>query len=517
VQDTLGAMFVRSGERYAERPAVKAANGQRTYAEVLKNAARVANVLRAHGLQPGDRVAIMFENRVEAVETLVGITIGGFVIVPVNGQFKAAEVDHLLKNSGAQALIHTDGVREATAGAPTAGKLPVVLHVQPSVPLEGNVVDYHEALAAADPTHVLHDSAPSDLAIIGYTSGTTGFPKGAMVTHATLTLCVRTSAGILRVPHYSRLAFIGSLGYAAPWWTIILPHLYVGGMVNFISDYTLDSWFETMAEDKTTFTFVPSPLIDRFVEKGRQHPEVIARLETVNHSASAATRREIEALVGLVGDKYFHGWGATEIVGAITCLTRNDAIGLGEAEDRWRTVGRPAPTCRLFVLDDEGNDLPRGPANVGEFAVEVDTIFSGYWDNPEATAAAFHKGRYLTGDVGYVDHAGYAYIIDRKRDMIVSGGANVYPAEVERVLRGLDGVADIAVFGIPHERWGEAVAAAIVRKPGSNLTGDDVIAFAKENMASFKKPTSVRFLDELPRNASQKVVKDVLRTRWGSS
>ena len=113
MQDTLGAMFVRSGERYAERPAVKAANGQRTYAEVLKNAARVANVLRAHGLQPGDRVAIMFENRVEAVETLVGITIGGFVIVPVNGQFKAAEVDHLLKNSGAQALIHTDGVREA--------------------------------------------------------------------------------------------------------------------------------------------------------------------------------------------------------------------------------------------------------------------------------------------------------------------------------------------------------------------------------------------------------------------
>jgi acyl-CoA synthetase (AMP-forming)/AMP-acid ligase II len=169
------------------------------------------------------------------------------------------------------------------------------------------------------------------------------------------------------------------------------------------------------------------------------------------------------------------------------------------------------------VLDDNGNELPRGSSNVGEFAVEVDTIFSGYWNNPEATAAAFHYGRYLTGDVGYVDHAGYAYIVDRKRDMILSGGANVYPAEVERVLRELEGVADIAVFGIPHERWGETVAAAIVRAPGSTLTEDEVIAFAQKSMAGFKKPTSVRFVDELPRNASQKVVKDVLRARWASS
>jgi fatty-acyl-CoA synthase len=517
VQDTLGALLVRATDRYAERPAVKSSNGERTYAEVRESAARVANVLRDHGLQPGDRVAIMFENRVEAVEVLMGITVGGFVIVPVNGHFKAAELDHLLRDSGARALIHTDGVAATAVGAPSAAELAIVLHVQPTTPVQGNVADYHQAIAAADATLIGHNSAPTDLAIIGYTSGTTGYPKGAMVTHETLALCVRTSTGILRVPHYSRLAYIGSLGYAAPWWTIILPHLYAGGMVNFISDYTVDSWFQTMIEDESTFTFVPSPLIDRFVAKGREHPEVIARLETVNHSASAATQREIETLVDLVGAKYFHGWGATEIVGCITCLTPNDAIGLGEAEDRWRTVGRPGPTCQLFVLDDDGNELPRGSEHVGEFAVDVDTIFSGYWNNPEATAAAFHKGRYLTGDVGYVDHAGYAYIVDRKRDMIVSGGANVYPAEVERVLRGHADIADIAVFGVPHEHWGESVAAAIVRRPGSELTAEDVIAYAKQQMASFKKPTTVQFVDELPRNASQKVVKDVLRAQWANS
>ena len=516
MRDTLAALLVRAGERFAERTAVKSSNGVRTYAQVLENAARLANVLREHGLRPGDRVAMMLENRVEAVEVLTGITVGGFVIVPVNGQFKAPEVDHVLENSGARALVHTDGVRDATFGAASARDLEIVLHIQPSVPVEANVRDYHATIKEADPALIVHGSAPTDLAIIGYTSGTTGFPKGVMVTHETLTLCVRTSTGILRVPHYSRLAFIGSLGYAAPWWTILLPHLYAGGMLNLITDYTIDSWFEIMAEDKTTFTFVPSPLIDRFVAKGREHPEIIEQLTTVNHSASAATRREIEALVDLVGAKYFHGWGATEIVGAITCLTPSDAIGLGEAEDRWRTVGRPAPTCRLFVLDDEGNELPRGTDHVGEFAVEMDTMFSGYWDNPDATAAAFHKGRYLTGDVGYIDHAGYAYIVDRKRDMIVSGGANVYPAEVERVLRELDGVADIAVFGVPHERWGETVAAAIVRTHGAQLTEEDVVTFARANMASFKKPTSIRFVDELPRNASQKVVKDVLRSLWAA-
>lgn len=460
---------------------------------------------------------MMLENRAEAVEILAGITIAGLVIVPVNAGFKASELDHVLRDSGARALIHTDGVRGAVAGAPTAATLAVVLHISPLAPPTGNTVDYHATLAATSASRELHPSAPSDLAIIGYTSGTTGFPKGAMVTQETLVLCIRSSVSVLRVPHYSRLAYIGGLGYAAPWWTIILPHLYVGGMVNLITDYTVDSWFETMRQDKTTFTYCPSPLIDRFVDKARDYPDVIENLETLNHSASAATRKEIEKIVGLVGDKYFHGWGATEIVGALTCLTRNDAIGLGMAEDRWATVGRPVPTTLLVVLDDDGNELPRGRENVGEFAVEQDTIFVGYWNNPEQTAAAFKDGRYLTGDVGWVDHEGYAYIVDRKRDMIVSGGANVYPAEVERVLRDLEGIAEIAVFGIPHEKWGETVAAAIVLRPGATITEDEVVAFSKEHMANFKKPTSVRFLEELPRNASQKVRKDVLRQMWTSS
>jgi long-chain acyl-CoA synthetase len=505
-------MFVRCAERFAQLDAVRSGGESRTHAEVLENAARLANFLREQGLRPGDRVAMMLENRVQAVEVVAGITVGGFVIVPINGHFKAAELDHQLSDSGARALIHTDGVTGTVTGATATASLDAVLHIDRG-PDGGATLDYAQVIAAADRELRLRDTAADDLAVLGYTSGTTGFPKGAMVTHGKLMLCIRTCLGALRIPHYSRLAYIGSLGYAAPWWTLILPHLFGGGMVNLIARYTIGSWFETMARDKSTFTYVPSPLIDQFVEKGRQHPEVIEQLETVNHSASAATRAEIDKLVALVGRKYFHGWGATEMSGVGTCLTSNDVIGLGEAEDFRATVGRPAPTTRLFVLDENGNELPRGREHVGEFAIECDTIFSGYWNNPEQTEAAFSQGRYLTGDVGWVDQHGYAYIVDRKRDMIVSGGANVYPAEVERVLRGLDGLSDVAVFGVPHERWGEAVAAAVVRRPGSCLTAEDVIAFAKKNLASFKKPTVVDFLEELPRNASQKVLKDVLRAQ----
>jgi fatty-acyl-CoA synthase len=518
VQDTtLGSMFVRCGRRYSDLTAVRSHNGERTYGEVIDRAARLSNVLRAHGLEPGDRVLMVLENCVEAVEVIAGITLAGLVVVPVNSGFKASELDHVLRDSGARAVVHTDGVSTNLARSSQAAAIDLVLHIGGSGPSAGNVLDYDSALAAADTTLTVHRAAPDDLAIIGYTSGTTGFPKGAMVDQATLVLCIRSSVGVLRVPHYSHLAFIGGLGYAAPWWTIILPHLYVGGMVNLIRDYTVDSWFETMRRDRTTFTYCPSPLIDRFVDQAKNYPDVIEQLETLNHSASAATPAEIQKIIGLVGEKYFHGWGATEIVGALTCLTRSDVVGLGDAEDRWATVGRPGPTTGLFVLDEDGNELPRGREHVGEFAVEQDTIFSGYWNNPEQTAAAFKDGRYLTGDVGWIDHAGYAYIVDRKRDMVVSGGANVYPAEVERVLRELDGVAEIAVFGIPHEKWGETVAAAVVRLPGSTLREEDVVAFAKEHLASFKKPTSVRFLDELPRNPMQKVRKDALREMWSAT
>jgi fatty-acyl-CoA synthase len=435
-------------------------------------------------------------------------------VVPVNGHFKAAELDHQLRDSAAAALIHTDGVSEVVNAAQSPGELRLVLHVAPTQEPTGNAVAYQRALDSAEPDVRLHEGTATDLAFLGYTSGTTGFPKGAMVSQHAINLCIRMSVGVLRIPHYSRLAYIGTLGYAAPWWTIILPHIYVGGMVNLINNYTIESWFDSMAEDLTTFTYVPSPLIDSFVEMGRKRPEVIKRLETVNHSASAATPRQIGALVSLVGDKYFHGWGMTEIVGVLTNLTRNDGIGLGEAENRWATVGRPAPTVRLVVLDDDGNELGPGSENVGEFAVEVDTIFSGYWNAPEATAASFKGNLFLTGDVGYVDGAGYAYIVDRKRDMIVSGGANVYSAEVERVLLDMDGVSEVAVFGVPHDRLGESVACAIVRTPGTSISEAEVVAFVKDRLASFKKPTAVVFKDQLPRNASQKVRKDVLRSEW---
>jgi acyl-CoA synthetase (AMP-forming)/AMP-acid ligase II len=347
--------------------------------------------------------------------------------------------------------------------------------------------------------------------MIAYTSGTTGFPKGAVVSHRAITGCIDISLAAMRIGMFGRLAHTGSLQFSAPWWAMLLPHIYVGGLVRLLGSYTPESWFDAMARDRTTLTYVPSPLIRSFCAIGRTRPEVIDDLEVVLHSASAAPRERMAELLDLVGDRLYEGWGMTETVGPVTVTTRRDYRPGCEADDLLASVGRTVATATVANLDADGVEIPWGSDAVGELVVESDTLFSGYWNAPEATAEVFDGRRLRTGDLGRIDAAGYVYITGRQKDMIISGGANVYPAEIERVLITMDGVTDCAIFGAPHERWGETVAAAVVRAPGSSIDEDAVIAYMRARLAGYKKPTTVLFLDALPRNASMKVLKHRLR------
>ena len=191
---------------------------------------------------------------------------------------------------------------------------------------------------------------------------------------------------------------------------------------------------------------------------------------------------------------------------------RTDWTGHGKARDIFSSVGRPLPTASVRVVDKDGAPVPDG--EVGELVIEADTMFSGYHNQPEKTAEVFRNGEYFTGDLGYRDEAGYFYLTGRAQDLIISGGANVYPAEVERVLMSMDEVADAAVFGLPDERWGEAVSAAVVRAAGATVDEETVRDFARSQLAGYKKPVHVFFVDELPRNASLKVMKHVLKEQF---
>jgi fatty-acyl-CoA synthase len=505
VSDTLGEMLANGGRRHGDRPAWITPDGERTHREAIDNAARLADAFRAAGVVPGDRVAMMLDDVAEALEIFAGIVLAGMVVVAVNRAFKRDELDFILSDSGARALVYTDGATGAVERSAVCPGLALCLRV-------GSERYAEAVLPSAAPVAAIARK-PEDPVMLAYTSGTTGFPKGAVISHRAMVTCIRACVAAYRIGNHARMANPGSLQFSAPWWALLLPHVYVGGFVRMLGVYTMDSWFEAMRRDDTTFTYVPSPLIPGFIEAGRRNPDVVERLEVVLHSSSTAPRDQIAKLVELVGDRFVEGYGMTETVGSVSVTTRRDMRRGCEADDVYASTGRPAPTATVALVGDDGRELPPGSEDVGELVVALDTLFSGYWNQPERTADVFDGTWFKTGDLARIDPAGYVYIVGRRSEVIITGGANVYPAEVERVLTGMQGVAECAVFGAPHERWGEAVTAAIVRAPGSDIDEASVLAYLGERVAGYKRPKAVVFVEELPRNASLKVQKHILRDR----
>ena len=505
--DTVGELLASACRRYGPRVAVRKGAEQRTYAELLERGARLANALAAHCVEPGQHVAALLEDRPASLEVYVACALGGYPVVHVNDRLVAREVDHVLQDSGAAALVHTDGRTGVVAELSSAGDLRAVVTIGDERP--PGALGYDDLLAAASTSVPAVRRGPEDLAILGYTSGTTGFPKGAMISHRALVNCIRTIPYAYRLPMYGRCAFTGTLSFVSGIWGVILPHLYLGGTLDFCAGMPLDQLVDHMVAHGSTFTYAPSPLVPAFVEAVRARPEVLRTLLSVLHSASPLPPAHMEMLIDAVGDRVVEVWGMTESAGALTATTRTDYLGRCEADDLLSTVGRPLANAAVEVRGEDGEAL--GPGETGELVVSADTMFSGYWGQPEQTAEVFDGTWYRTGDVGHVDEAGYVYVTDRVKDLIISGGMNVYPAEVEAALVELDGVAEVAVVGLPDERFGEAVTAAVVRVPGSDLTEEQVIAAARGRLASYKKPRRVVFVDSLPRNVGMKVQRHALR------
>lgn len=517
ITQTLDRFFAQTARRFGHLPAWKAPDGERTHGEVFESGARLANTLRGAGLAEGDHVAMMLDDSVVALEIFAGISLAGMVAVPVNRAATSEELDFILDSSSARGLVYTDTARESVFASSGRSELGVCIDAGAC---EGErpvaVRGYSEvATASAQPPSV--DRGSLDIAMLAYTSGTTGFPKGAIISHRSIITCVRTAHGAHRLPNYARMAHVGSLQFSAPWWALLLPHLFTGGFVRLLGRFSIDSWFDSMIEDRSTFTYVPSPLIPAFTEEARSRPQVLEYLQVVQHSASSAPRDQLAELVEVIGDRFEEAYGTTETVGVVSATTRADLQPGCEADDMLTSVGRAVPTAMLHVADAEGNILPHGSDIVGDLWIEAETLFDGYWNQPEQTAEVLRDGRFRTGDLARIDSHGYIYILGRKSELIVSGGANVYPAELERVLSAMDGVADCSVFGVPHERWGEAVVAAVVKSAQADLQPDEVIAYVGSHLTAYKKPKAVIFLEELPRNASQKVQRHRMRELFEES
>lgn len=492
-------------------PAVTERNGRSvTYAQLAARSGRLASALLDAGLQPGDRVAAWMGDSVYYVELLFAAASSGMVLVPVNARLTPREVSYILASAEPRLLfvdattapqvpeIEPGGysVVWAEAGLPGPARAAAV----------GATVAIEDVMARARPRD-LPPVPPSSPLLIGYTSGTTGSPKGVVMTHGSMRAGADVSLVALRIPHYGRAAYTGSFSFSALFAGHLLPHLLVGGHVILMGKWDVPDLRQVAEKWRPTFAFLPTPKLEEFRESLAACPESWRSLITVVQGGSSASSGLLEEISARMPGVFVRGWGMTENSGVMLTVTSAIDPETPAKDGGYTTVGR----ANIDTLIRTEIPQPESGDGIGELVVSTRSLMAGYWNDEQATSAVLRDGWYYTGDLGRVAADGQVYVTDRRHDLIVSGGMNVYPSEVESWIREHPGVAECVVVGIPHPRWGRAVAAAVVPAT-SALTSDDVIGWVRSGLASYKKPTLVDIRGAIPRDDRGKIDRHRLST-----
>jgi fatty-acyl-CoA synthase len=495
----LGSRLRAVADAHPDRVAVLDHDGARTtYRDLFDHASRLAHCLGSAGLERGDRVAAWMDDGSAYVELYLAAALAGLTVVPLNARHTVHEVRALVEDSEPRAFAWSaardGGVEELAA----CGAVPAI-RLRDGERAGATVLDALPWSAVTSQGAVGYDpvATPDDLLVIGYTSGTTGTPKGALLTHRSVHAVTRQHRDAYRLEPHSTIAMTGSMSFVSVVPAHVLTHLAVAGTIVFLGRWDVPSLIEDIERHRATFTYLPSPVLGDFAEHAAKDPARWASLATVLHSASKASPEALDQLVDVIGSRLVEGWGMTENSGGLmtaTSATDIDARDTGTLA----TVGRPLSGYDVRVVEDELQ--VRGPG-----------LATGYWRRPEESAAAFRDGWFASGDIGTVDDRGYVTLLERRTDLIVSGGMNVYPAEVEAVIAAIPGVAEVAVVGVPHPRWGQAVVAVVVPVPGSGLEVAAVRERCRERLAGYKKPTEVLLDTALPRTIALKVSRAAVR------
>jgi acyl-CoA synthetase (AMP-forming)/AMP-acid ligase II len=487
--------------RFPTKACVVEGDRSHSFTRTHERAARLARALGEHGVRPGDRVAILAMNELEYTEVLVGCMRAGAALVPLNYRFAAPELEFVLENSGASLLICGPGLADAAAQLRL-----------PTWQLGGS---YEEALGAAAAGARDGDApAPQDAGAavqILYTSGTTGRPKGAVLTAAGL------HARLNMFAVETGVSADGVLVQALPMFHIAahvaFPFTYVGGTSVMIRAFDPIAVLDAITRNAATHLLLVPTLINAINAHPATGAADLRSLRRVVYGASPIAPEVLRAGLSTFGCEFHQFYGMTETF-AITMLRPADHDPSDTA--RLASAGTDALGIQSRVVDGDGN--PVEPGTVGEIVARGPTVMTGYWGDPKASADALRGGWMHTGDLGYISpEDGYLHVVDRVKDMVVTGGENVYPREVEDVLFEHPAIYEAAVIGIPHDRWGEQVHAVVVAHPGRALTETDVVEHCRGRLAGYKIPKSVEFVAELPRNAPGKVLKTELRERhWAA-
>jgi acyl-CoA synthetase (AMP-forming)/AMP-acid ligase II len=504
----IGNLLTKASRLYGNRMAIHYGEQHLSYAELNERVGRLAQALRTLGIQPGDRVAIVQRNGPAVLETLFASFRIGATAVPINVRLHAEEVAFISQDCGARALVATAEYAESALRAREQTSELQVIGVG-SIP---DALDYEALLAAADPLKADVEIDPSDIAWLFYTSGTTGKPKGAMLTHRNLLAMtmnyfadVHTLSSEDVVLHAAPLTH-GSGLYA-------LPAIAKGTSNVILHTPSFDPAmiFDLIQRLRVTTIAFLAPTQIKMLLDGPYQSYDLNSLHCIAYGGGPMYVGDMKQAVEAFGPVLVQIYGQGEVPMTISYLRREEHL-TGEdpvAERRLASAGISRTDVEVRIVDEDDRDAAMG--TIGEIVVRGDVVMAGYWKRPEISAETLRGGWLHTGDLGMMDENGYIYLLDRKKDLVISGGNNIYPREIEEVLLMHPAVYEVAVIGVPDALWGESVKAIVVLRPDSTASGEELIAFCQEHLASYKKPRTVEFIPQLPKNAYGKVLKRELR------
>jgi acyl-CoA synthetase (AMP-forming)/AMP-acid ligase II len=515
----LGELPRRNARRHPHKISLVEGDKRYTFHEFNERINRLGNGLLDLGVSKGDRVAILLSNCSEYAELYFGLAKIGAIIVPLNFRLKPKEYLPYFNTCQCNAIVFgelfTNDIQEIR---PSLRAVKHFITVGKST--MGEAITYDDLLSNSPELEPIMEINEQDVAAIFFTSGTTGFPKGAMWTHRNILEQIvnlqidlpfsRDDIGLILLP-----MFHGPV-------TIPLLHqlFYIGGSIIISSSPHFDprSFLETILNNGVTCTFIVPTMLFQLVN----FPEIdfyrdaVKKLRQIKYAAAPASVDVLKRAVQLFGPIFTQGYGLTETIGGVTFLakedhTQKDGKDSAELNRRLRSCGREYINTHIKIVGDDGREVPAG--KVGEIIVKGDKNFIGYWEMPEETEKVLKGGWLYTGDLGMLDEEGYLYVVDRKKDLIISGGENLYPAEIEEAINRNPKVKESAVIGVPDPLWGESVKAFVVLKEGEKAIPEEIIAHYEKELASYKKPRFVEFLEGLPKNSMGKILKYLLREK----
>ncbi len=508
----VGLAVTRGARRDPRAPAAFEGDRTLTYAELDARSNRLANALRERfGLGPGERVALLVPNRLEVVEVLAGVTKAGGVYVGLNFRLSDTELEAILANAEPRLLLTCAELAEQARAVAGPAGIPV---------LDVDGEEYAALLAsgAATPPPTLHQVRPEDDFCIVYTSGTTGTPKGVWFDHARV--LQHGTVACLEYEIDAATRYLTAIPHNSSVNITLVPCLLMGGAIGFTDSRRFDprSWAQEVQRHAATHSYLVPTQLYRLLDQLPAGSDALASIVTLGYGAAPMSPDRVGDLVERFGPVFTQLYGMAEIASIGTMLRKHDHVeALAHAPHRLASAGQPSYAIDVRVVDEHGADV--GVGQRGEVVFAAPYMMKGYYRDPERTARTLVDGWIRSGDVAEVDADGFVYIVDRTKDLIIRGGLNIAPTEIEAVLHRHPAVLEVGVIGVPDPEWGESVLAVVALRPGAAATGEELLAFCRADgrLPTVKQPARVELVDALPRNAVGKTAKNVLRDRYWSA